>query len=685
MTPFRSALEHALLMERLRLATLLAVFLGSLVYLAAALHQVQIVENPTHASDLDRHSIRRVRIPATRGRILDRHGAPLADSVPDYTLGIFVEEWRQRGAWSNTVNAIDAYVDALAPVVGRPREITREAIERHILRRRPLALTAWTHLDPAALARLCESTNVLHGADIQVRADRIYPYGDAAAHVVGYVGRAQPERAPTPEEADDEPEDFDYYLSDLIGRGGVEKALDTELAGLPGGELVRIDAIGYKHAGAVGRAPVDGRDVVLSLDLAWQREAERLLEGWRGAAVVVDVATGELPVLASSPRFDLREFLPSLSPATWARLNANRDRPLVNRATQGVYPPGSTLKPFVALAALDAGVATRGRIIECGGAFHLGGDAPPLRCGHRVGHGPIDIETAIEQSCNVYFCQVGTDLGYEPALRDSLSLLGLGRRPAIEIPASPGLLPSSDWKRRVHRDSWRRGDTANLSIGQGFLLVTPLQMALATAAIANGGDVLRPRLVLAPRPAGDAGREVAAHMPWRRTSLDIVRRGMWRVVNAPEGGGRHARLDGLEIAAKTGTAEYTAPDRSRRKHTWMIAYAPYRAPKYAMAIVIEDGESGGKTAAPLVRRIFAAMYGLDPGVDEEDAPAEYHDLPPPEPEEPDEELRDGFAAEELSAEAPQGTSGGISETWIPEIPESRNPGIPLSSPEGGAP
>ena len=641
MTPFRSALEHALLMERVRLCAVLVVLLGSLVYLGAALHQVQIVENPAHASDLDRHSIRRVRIPATRGRILDRFGTPLADSVPDYTLGIFVEEWRQRGAWSNTVNAVDAYVDELAAVIGRPREITRSDIERHILRRRPLALTAWTHLGPVEIARFSECTNVLRGADIQVRADRVYPFGNTAAHIVGYVGRAQPERPATPDEADDDTgRDFDYYLSDLIGRDGIEKSLDATLAGRPGGELVRIDAIGYKHAGAVGRAPMDGRDIVLSLDIGWQREAERLLEGRRGAIVVVDVATGELPVLASAPRFDLRDFLPSLSFSTWRRLNADPAHPLINRATQGIYPPGSTLKPFVALAALDAGVTTRERIIECDGAFQLG-DGATLRCGHRLGHGPLGVERAIEQSCNVYFCQVGTDLGYEPALHDSLALLGLGRRPAIQIPSSSGLLPTSEWKRRVHRDSWRRGDTANLSIGQGFLLVTPLQMALATAAIANGGDMLRPRLVLAPRRASDPGREVASRMPWRRSSLDVVRRGMWRVVNGSEGGGRRAHLDGLEIAAKTGTAEYL-DHGILKKHAWMIAYAPYRAPKYAMAVVVEDGESGGKTAAPLVRRLFAAMYGLDPSGEDDDAPAEYHDLPPPVPEEAPEEALDGY-------------------------------------------
>ena len=644
----RSPAELAVLREKWRLGAVLAVLLASLGYLVACLHQVQVVENEKHRYALDSHSIRRVRLPSARGRILDRHGTPLAECVPDYTLAVFVEELRQRGALSNTVNAVDAFVDELSGVIGRPRAVSRRAIERHIQLRRPLPITAWRHLGPVELARFLEASPSLRGADIQVQADRVYPLGTCAAHVVGYVGRAQPDR-PDGEEADDETEDFAYYLPDLIGRGGIEKSLDAELAGTPGGQLVRIDAIGFKHDAEVGRPPVDGRDVVLSLDTGWQHAAERLLDGLRGAIVVIDVATGELPVLATAPRFDLSEFVPYLSDEVWGQLNGDPGRPLVNRATQGLYAPGSTLKPFVALAALDAGATSRGRLIECDGAFRLG-DAAPLRCGHRAGHGPIDIETAIEQSCNVYFCQIGSDLGYEPALRDSLARLGLGTAPGLEIPASPGLLPSSEWKRRVHGDTWRRGDTANLSIGQGFLLVTPLQMAVATAAIANGGEVLRPRLVLAPRAAGDAGREVVTRMPWKRSSLDTVRHGMWRVVNAPLGGGRRARLDGLEIAAKTGTAEYQ--DRGvLRKHAWMIAYAPYRAPKYAMAVVVEDGESGGKTAAPLVRRMFATLYGLAVGDDEDaTAPAEYHELPLPVPE----------------------------EAAFGETPESRNPAIPIS-------
>ena len=628
--PPRSDLERALNRERIRLGVVLAVLSGLLFYLGSALYQVQIKEHSEHTDRLDRNSIRRVRLPATRGRILDRNGTPLAESAPSYSLGIFVEELRQPGPWSNTIAAVDALVDDLSAAIGHPRDITRQNIQAHIRNRRPLALSAFAGLSDTEIARFAECSARFPGVDILVSPIRVYPNGDCASHIIGYVGR----RHPSPDEDDPDEEPFDYYLPDLVGKDGIERAADAILAGTPGGELVRIDAIGYKHTTSSSRAPVDGTDVRLSIDLSLQRHAENLLGERRGSIAVVSVRTGEIVALASSPRYDLSLFYPVLRPDDWSRLNNDPGHPLYNRATQGHYPPGSTLKPFVALAALNAGVISPGHVIDCTGAFQLTKDSA-LRCGHRIGHGPIDLGTAIEQSCNVYFCQTGVSLGYEPLLHDALAAIGLGERPDIEIPASPGLLPSSEWKRAQRRGRWTRGDTANLSIGQGFLVVTPLQMALATAAIANGGDLLRPRLVLEPAPA-NALPAVVRHIPWKSASLKAVREGMRRVIEAPKGGGRRAHVNGLELAGKTGTAEYTAPD-GIRKHTWMIAYGPFQKPDFALAVVIEDGESGGKTAAPIVRELFAFLYGLDGSStdDEESGHEEYVELPPEMPEVPD--------------------------------------------------
>lgn len=220
------------------------------------------------------------------------------------------------------------------------------------------------------------------------------------------------------------------------------------------------------------------------------------------------------------------------------------------------------------------------------------------------GHGDVRMQHAIEQSCNTFFCEVGVAMGYEPRLRDDCALLGLGSRPDVEIPAAAGNLPSDEWKRRRWRDGWRTGDTANLSIGQGFLAVTPLQMAVMTAAIANGGRVLRPRLVVDPP---DPRPPVVARMPWQTASLRTVRLGMYDVVQAPTGTGKHARIDGCALAGKTGTAEYY--DRGiRRKHAWMVAYAPFEQPRYAIAVVVENSDSGGRAAAPIVHRVFSAVF-----------------------------------------------------------------------------
>ncbi len=632
--------------ERLRLWGVLAVFLAGLCYLGAELHEVQVVRTGEHASALDQNSIRRVRLPATRGKILARDGEVLAECVPSYGIGIYVEELRKPGDMSNTVNAVDALVDRVSARIGRKREIDRDAIKAHIYRRRPLALTAWSGLSEREMARYMESPETFPGTDLQVRADRVYPYGDTAAHVIGYVGRGQPE---IPADEEGEPtEVFDFYLPDLLGRGGIEQAYDGVLSGEPGGELLRIDAVGYKHTGEVGRMPRDGENVVLSLRLPWQQTAERLLTGLRGAVVVMDVRTGELLVLATSPRYNLKEFLPKLSPRVWRRLMNDPDRPLVNRATQAIYPPGSTLKPLVALTAPDAGVATGSRIIDCSGAFPISSHRS-IRCGHRAGHGPIDMGYAIAQSCNVYFCRLGVDLGYEPRLHDAMAAAGLGRRPVLPIPAGAGLLPTDAWKRRTQRDGWRYGDTANISIGQGFLCVTPLQMAILVSAVANGGKILRPWLVLSP---GDRTAPVVENaIPWKAQSLKVVREGMNRVING-DGGGRLARVPGLDVRGKTGTAEYDK-NGERKKYTWMIAYGSPAgaAPEYAMSIVVEDGESGGKTVAPLIRAMYAAMYGktLDETSDEEDV-QEYHEAVP---EEIPENAEEGPAApDDAGAPAP---------------------------------
>jgi penicillin-binding protein 2 len=282
---------------------------------------------------------------------------------------------------------------------------------------------------------------------------------------------------------------------------------------------------------------------------------------------------------------------------------------MLNRAVTGLYPPGSTFKPVVAMAALRTGVPPT-FATDCSGAFEIG--PLRLRCAARYGHGRgITMRKALEVSCNPFFCEVGVRTGPD-AITSLAREAGLGARTGIDLPGeAAGLVPDDAWKRRTGRGGWSRGDTANLSIGQGYLLATPLQMALCAAMIASGGTLWRPRLCL------DAPPVAVRQLSIPRRHLDLVRGGMFDVVNAPKGGGRRARVNGVSVAAKTGTAEY-GPARNRRKHAWMIAFAPFEEPEIALAAVIEDGESGGTTAAPVVAAVLAEYFGTTPVPEEEE-------------------------------------------------------------------
>ena len=633
-------------MPRWRLLVLALLTVASLGLLASRLHTLQVKESGDYASSQLRQSVRRVLLPAPRGRIFDRNGEILADNHPSYCIAVYVEELRQPGPWSNTVNAVEARLDEISAELGVPRQITRADIRRHISKRLPLPLLAWQDVDDRSLARFAEEFANNPGMDIYVQPERIYPHGALAAHILGYVGREKPAETN---------EVFHYNVLGMKGRAGIEASMDSVLAGEPGGKLITVDVSGYRHGETISRPSKPGRDIRLTIDAGLQAQLERLIGDRRGAAVAVDPRNGEILALASEPAFDPNALSPSVPPALWRALMADKDRPLLNRAISGVYPPGSVFKPCVALAALEAGVSPN-ISYSCNGVFTLG--KMHLRCSSTYGHGEnLSLRYAIEQSCNPFFCSLGTHIGIE-AIDSFAAKMGFGRRTGIPLGGErEGLLPTPEWKSRVRHDGWRAGDTANLAIGQGLLLVTPLQVAMYAAALANGGTLHRPRLVAEEGEIGDRrwgigdrrysnatnnptihqsngstvqrfnGSTVQPSNTASDNAFRIVRGGMYDVVNAPRGTGRRAKVPGLEVAAKTGTAEYGSRS-NRRKHTWMIAFAPFDNPTIALAIVIEDGDSGGRTVAPLVRAALAYWFGLpDPG--DETAPEE-----PQTPEEP---------------------------------------------------
>ncbi len=583
-------LEH---LPRWRLLCIALVMLAGFLTLGFLLHRIQVRHAPLYTGEQRRQSIRRVLLPAPRGRIFDRHGACLADNRPEYCIAVYLEELRRPGRWSNTVNAVDAEIDRMSAVLGIPRQITRADIEQHVYKRLPLPLLAWQGIDARTLARFAENASDTPGFDIHVQAQRHYPHGMLAAHLLGYVGRDRPVMTN---------EVFHYDIMGMRGRAGLEQAADTRLSGTPGGQLITVNVTGYKHS-TTNRAAVAGEDLRLTLDLALQQELERLLSGYRAAGVILDPRNGDVLALASRPAFDPNEMSPSISHEAWRRLQSDTGRPLLNRAISGVYPPGSIFKPVVALAALARGVSPEATI-TCTGVYPIG----DIHCWLRAGHGALPMRKALEQSCNPFFCALGVQVGLE-SIRDMSLQFGLGTRTGIGIGGElPGLVPSDAWKRRRHRDAWRTGDTANLSIGQGALLVTPLQMAVYAGALANGGRVLRPRLILDPaHPEGECQQRVA--LP--AGDFETVRLGLRDVVHAEHGTGKRAAVAGLAMAGKTGTAEYGMRGQ-RRKHTWMIAFAPFDAPRVAMAILVEDGDSGGLTAAPIVRQLMQFIFHLAP-------------------------------------------------------------------------
>lgn len=589
--------------ERWRLRVLALVMLAGFGLLAVVLWRMQVGHGARYESSQEQQSVRRVRIPGPRGRLFDRQGQCLADNLPRYGIVIYLEELRAGGRRRRTVNEAWDLVGRLADTLGLPPQISKKDVEDHWYRRKPLPLLAWRQVDERVLARWAESAAAWSCVDVVVQQDRTYPQGSSAGHLLGYV--ASVEVPPEEEEAA-----YHYYLPDLIGKSGLEKRFDERLAGRAGGRLVRVDVSGFKHDETAWREPRAGEDLLLSIDLRAQRLAEQALGDEPGALVVVDPRNGDVLALASAPGFDPNAFSPSISHADWARLDGDPRKPLFNRAVGGLYPPGSTFKPLVALAALEYGHASGATAFDCPGYFLLGRHR--FACYHGTAHGAgIQVRQALEVSCNVFFYQLGLLAGVDDIGRVAAAA-GLGRKTGVEMDdESAGLLPDRAWKRARWNDAWRDGDTCNLAIGQSALQVTPLQMAMATAALANGGYLYQPRLVLGRRAEGERAFRMTLpvltrHLHWSPEALALVQAGMRAVVQEPTGSGHQARVPGWVMAGKTGTAEYGRKEENR-KHGWMILFAPFDHPRYAVAMVLDDAISGGVSVAP---RLHALMNGL---------------------------------------------------------------------------
>lgn len=600
------------LLELKRIRLVLIVMLGFLLLLLALLFDLQVSRRPEFEASLHKQSLRRIRLPAPRGRILDRHESCLADNQPSYCLAFNLEDMRQPGRWKNTVAEVQRRIGELRSLMGRKAIISEEEIWLHIRRRLPLPLVAWRSLDPAALARLSESSVDMTGVDIYVEPNRVYPNGEMAAHLLGYVGKTDFSLV--------DMTGFQYYLPEMDGKMGLERQFNREMAGAHGERVVRIDASGLKRAERIDKEPKAGVDVILAIDGRIQALAEAAIKDVPGAVVVLDPSNGDVLALASSPTFNPNELMPVFPKALWDQLNSDPAKPMLNKAAAEVYAPGSIFKPVTALAALNSGTVSGGLTVNCPGYFMLGSKV--IRCWNPNGHGVVDLRGGIEHSCNTYFISIGLKCGND-AISDLAHMFGMGAKTGIELDReAAGIVPTPEWKQKYWKDDWRNGDTCNFSIGQGALAVTPLQMAVLASALANGGDVFRPRLVLGLRDV--AGNSVSnypvtlvRHVPLAPEAMRQVRKGMRDVVMSPTGTGGRARIPGVEMAAKTGTAEYGEKEE-RKKHGWMILFAPYDKPRYAVAMVVDDAVSGGFTVGPRLHSLMRGIFQVPAGAGEVD-------------------------------------------------------------------
>ncbi len=571
------------------------------------LMSMQVFRHERYQKLADHNRIRLVEMTATRGIVRDRNGVILADSVPSYHLGAVLEDMpRER----------EDELRALALHLGRPAE---EAVERFRADPRKVpfrAIPVLLDLAPGEVARFEADKEQFPGISVQVAPRRFYPFGKTAAHLLGYAGEISPEQLASGRFPG-------ARVGDAVGQGGIESWYDTRLRGKNGGRQVEVDAQGHE-IGLLGvQEPVAGANLTLSIDIRVQQALEDAL-GPRGAGVVLDARTGEVLALASHPAFDPNEFAVGISRARWRELADDPEHPLQNRALSGLFPPGSAFKAVTAIAGLMEGTLDPGANLACSGGYSFGDRV--YRCWQAKGHGRVSLHRAIVESCDVYFYQQGERAGIEGLYRWG-SALGLGRKTGIDLPGEvAGLMPSPAWKRTARKEPWYPGETLSAAIGQGSVLVTPLQLALLYQELGNRGRRMVPRVV--SRIEGPEGE-----LRWRSepvpldaapvsgTAWSLVDLALLGVTEEKGGTGWGARLKGVRVAGKTGTAQVAAlaPDAPRRQladtaleardHAWFAAFAPFEAPELAGAVVVEHGGHGGTAAAPVVGKAFAAWWG----------------------------------------------------------------------------
>jgi penicillin-binding protein 2 len=564
-----------------RLTQVLLVLLG---ILSLRLFQLQVIQGARYARLSDRNRIRKLVLPAPRGRILDRNGVLLADTRPSFTVTVVPTE----------------LPDSVLPLLARMLDITEIDLRQQL---KPVAMyytpvNVKRDVSIEEVARIEESSFRLPGVHIRVDPVRHYPAANRYCHVLGHIGEVGEEELVR---------DTSLRPLDLVGRAGIEAQYEPLLRGRDGYEYAEVDARGQEIGPLPEKRPdpdVPGRDLVLTIDDRIQALACSLLVPYERAAVVgMETRTGAIVCLVSKPDFDPNIFMAPIDSATWDSLISNPSKPFYNRAVTSAYPPGSTMKPVVALGALRQGALTPDtRFQPCAGSYKYGNRI--YKC--TAAHGSLDLVGAITQSCNVYFYQAGLRLGLD-SLTSFAQEVGLGQITGIDLPGErPGNIPTRRWlDNRYGKNKWGAGSVLNFAIGQGEVIATPLQMAVLYASIANDGLAVRPYLVARVDSAGHTIQTTVPEthqLPMRQQDLDVVKLGLEKVVE--RGTGAAARLKEISIAGKTGTAQ----NPPKPDHAWFVGYAPADAPEVVFAVLVENAGHGGVISAPIAGQLIKAYF-----------------------------------------------------------------------------
>jgi penicillin-binding protein 2 len=551
--------------------------------LVVRLWQLQVLQGDELRKTSESNRMRVIGVAAPRGIIFDRNGIPLVKNVPYFSASVIPEEFDE-----GTLEDLSRMLQLPAEELKKKIYSKDQSPFAPVKLKDGLTLSEVSYIE----ARRSDFPGLL----IETGVSRKYLFGSVGAHLIGYLGKLNPSQSKNPEFKDVPRQAF-------IGQWGVEKLFDKELRGRAGQRIIEVDALGRELRLLQEKPPEKGEDITLSIDIALEEAAEKAFEGRAGAMVAISPQTGEVLGLLSSPSFDPNDFAEGISYDEWVSLMEDAKLPMLDRAIQSQYPPGSTFKIVTAIAGLEEGAIDDSTKVDCRGGISFG--RWHFGCWQKRGHGTVSLHKALAQSCDVYFYEVGRRLGIDRIYKYATEF-GLGAPTGITIgKEKQGLIPNTAWKMKKRKEPWYLGETFVNSIGQGYVSTTPLQMAVMMSAVANGGEVFKPLIVKGAPPVLERRAEI------RPQTLEDVRQCLSGVVNEPGGTGGSAKSTVTTIGGKTGTAQVVGLKKGikgaeYRDHAWFVAFAPVEKPQIALSVLVEHGGHGGSAAAPIAKKAIEA-------------------------------------------------------------------------------